>query len=116
MVSVLLPTVTAAGIPPNIGFLDQKPYIDAIEKNYKADTNKDYPDIGLLDVSVNMLTGYLIFIVTIDNATTKHVYDAVMLGSYAYLQHYSQYNWPDKAIIYVDKAGGSQIGYGNGLL
>jgi len=63
-------------------------------------------------VSINMLTGYLIFIVTIDNATTKHVYDAVMLGSYAYLQHYSQYNWPDKAIIYVDKAGGSQIGTG----
>jgi len=68
--------------------------------------------MGLLDVSANMLTGYQTFIVTIDNATAPNVYDSVMEGAFAYIRHYYQYNWPDKAVIYVNKAGGTQIGTG----
>ena len=107
MVLALCPTVIA------IGFLNHIPSTDAIEKNYRELADKEVsPNMGFLDVSASVSTDDLTIFVTIDNATTIEVHQAVIFGAMAYINYYLQHNEPGKAIIYVYKAGETQIGTG----
>lgn len=91
---------------------------DSIKSNYEKCANKYYPAMGLLDVRVDdvipALGNNMMIIATIDNATIRGVYDAVQTGALAYTNEYYYHKdmLPDKALIYVDKAGGTQIGTG----
>jgi len=91
---------------------------DSIKNNYEKHADKEHPTMGLLEVRVDdvipALGNDMMIIVTIDNATKWNVYDAVMTGGMAYIDAYMQYKsqLPDKAMIYVNKAGGILIGSG----
>jgi len=114
-VILLLFTILASVllVPAQVpGILEQKPYTDAIEKTYLKNVNDVFPEIDLLEVSASFFSGDLTIIATIDNATAINVYKTVWMGGLAYANHYRHYSWPNKAVIYVNKAGGTQIGTG----
>jgi len=87
-------------------------YGPAMEENYKSLMAKDCPEAGLLDVSCFFWEDYVSISATIDNATAQNVRGAVMEGSFTYLTEYYKNKWPNKAVVYVNKAGGNQIGTG----
>jgi hypothetical protein len=104
--SVLL---ASAQIP---GILEQKPYTDAIDKTFAKNVNDVFPEIDLLEVRSSFFGGDLTITATIDNATAFNVVKAAWIGGLAYDKHYWHYRWPNKAVVYVNKAGGIQIGTG----
>lgn len=90
-------------------------YASAMREEIKASMSDHYPYVGLLDTICLFREDSISIVITIDNATALNVYNAVQGVALAYIAQYYKNNWsgwPAAVTIYVNKAGGTQIGVG----